>query len=350
MNLILVSKGNIIGGAQIFAKDLAKILQESKSKVMICSGIGKSFSELLEKNSIRHIQIKNYQSPISLIYNLIILMKIIKDNNVTRVYGNSTISIILSRFIKLFFRELDIRVIHHGLYFKSTKNPLTLKLVCLFERLTYKLSDISYFVSKEDEITYSNFIVRKINSVVIYNGVELLSFKRQYERDGVLRVVTIARHSHQKDYMGMFNAVRNLKDVKLTCLGDGPLMKKNIEYIKEQSLEDKIDIVGYSKNPSEYLRKSDVFLLLSNWEGLPISIIEAMNHKLPIIASDVGGVKEMIYDDHNGYLARNWNEAEKYIARFRDMNFNDYMVFSNNSYKIVESKFDLRKNYLAYIK
>ena len=60
--------------------------------------------------------------------------------------------------------------------------------------------------------------------------------------------------------------------------------------------------LGTGQDITELLHKSDLFVLISDWEGLPLSILEAMRCGLPIIASDVGGVKEAVVHSENGYL------------------------------------------------
>ena len=60
--------------------------------------------------------------------------------------------------------------------------------------------------------------------------------------------------------------------------------------------------LGNRDDITELLHKSSLFALLSDWEGLPLSILEAMRCGLPILASDVGGVKEAVYNSKNGYV------------------------------------------------
>ncbi len=67
-------------------------------------------------------------------------------------------------------------------------------------------------------------------------------------------------------------------------------------------MSDKVFFEGAVNNVPDYLQKADVFLLITNWEGLPISILEAMSYGLPVIASDVAGVKEEVLDGVNGFV------------------------------------------------
>ena len=61
-------------------------------------------------------------------------------------------------------------------------------------------------------------------------------------------------------------------------------------------------MLGARNDVPKLLKQADIFMLISDWEGLPLSILEAMRAGLPVIASDVGGVKEAVEDDVNGFL------------------------------------------------
>ena len=90
---------------------------------------------------------------------------------------------------------------------------------------------------------------------------------------------------------------------------------------------------------AELLPKFDVFLLLSNWEGFPISIIEAMRAGLPVIASDVGGVNEAVIDGVNGYLVdANDKNAVGVFMRLCDR-FEEIVRFGNQSRRLYLEKF-----------
>ena len=348
MFLIFVTKGDSIGGAQIFVKDLAKVLKESGKSVAVCSGAGSQFSAILNHEKIKHFQINKVESFFHLFLGLFRLINVIKDNGVSRIYANSTHAIIYARLCKLIFKDLDVRIIHHGLYYNSTKNRMILRFVKLFEFLTYRIADYTYFVAKTDETNYKKFINADFQSKVIYNGIKPVPSFRKPKIDKIFRVVTIARHSNQKDYLGMFKAIQGIPNIELISIGDGPLFDQNNAMVKKMKIEDKVKLIGYNQNPSDFLKTANVFMLLSNWEGLPISIIEAMNHGLPIIASEVGGVGELISDGVNGYLVSTWLEAKTKLELIQNFSETDYFNMSKNSREIVLQKFNSGKNYLDY--
>lgn len=349
MILIFVTKGDSIGGAQVFVKDLAKVLKENEKCVAVCSGSGDQFSAILKHEKIKHFQIKKAESFFGVILGLLSFVKIIKNNEISRIYANSTYAIIYSRLCKLIFKGLEIRIIHHGLYYNSTKNRVVLSFVKLFELLTYKIADCTYFVSKTDETNYKNFLNVNFQSRVIYNGVKPISNFKKPTINKIFKVVTVARHSDQKDYVGMFKAIQNINNIELISIGDGPLFNQNKELVKKMKIENKVKLIGYNQNPSDFLKTANVFLLLSNWEGLPISIIEAMNHGLPIIASEVGGVGELISNGLNGYLVSSWIEAKTKLELIQNSSEIDYNNMSTKSREIFLEKFNSEKNYLAYL-
>lgn len=349
MILIFVTKGDSIGGAQVFVKDLAKVLKENKQCVAVCSGVGNQFSAILKHEKIKHFQINKAESFFGVIIGLLRFVKIIKNNQISRIYANSTYAIIYSRLCKLIFKGLDIRIIHHGLYYNSTKNRVVLSFVKVYELLTYKIANYTYFVSKTDENNYKKFLNVNFQSRVIYNGIKPSSNFKKPTINKIFKVVTIARHSNQKDYKGMFKAIQNINDIELISIGDGPLLNENRELVNKMNIQNKVKFIGYNQNPSDFLKTANVFLLLSNWEGLPISIIEAMSHGLPIIASEVGGVGELISNGSNGYLVSSWLEAKTKLELIQNFSELDYYNMSKKSREIFLEKFNSEKNYLEYL-
>ena len=73
-------------------------------------------------------------------------------------------------------------------------------------------------------------------------------------------------------------------------------------FVRKRGLEDRVHLVGERTDIPEILAASDIFVLPSRWEGLPLTIIEAMMAGLPVVASQVGGVPELVEEGKSGFL------------------------------------------------
>lgn len=172
------------------------------------------------------------------------------------------------------------------------------------------------------------------------------------ETHDFLNCIVVARFTKQKRNIEVLQIVRELldagKNIKVTFVGDGPDFNKATRVADELQLGDSVVFLGARTDVAELLPKFDVFLLLSNWEGFPISIIEAMRAGLPVIASDVGGVKEAVQNGVNGYLVDvNNKNAVDIFARLRDK-FDEVASLGNQSRRLYLEKF-IVKNMLMSI-
>ena len=163
------------------------------------------------------------------------------------------------------------------------------------------------------------------------------------EKHDGLNCIVVARFSKPKRNIEILQIVRELlnagKNIKVTFVGDGPDFCKAKMVADELQLGESVVFLGARTDVAELLPKFDVFLLLSNWEGFPISIIEAMRAGLPVIASDVGGVKEAVKDGVNGYLVDvNDKNAVDIFARLCD-EFDEVASLGNKSRLLYLEKF-----------
>lgn len=146
--------------------------------------------------------------------------------------------------------------------------------------------------------------------LVLHNGVpDLVECKKSDSVvDPYLRLVMVARFCPPKQQIQIIAAVNALKEryhdiqIKLTLIGDGPELAIVEQQTKTMKYSDSIEFLGAKENAAELLSAYHVFVLISNWEGLPLSILEAMRQGLPVIASDVGGIPETVEDQVTGYL------------------------------------------------
>ena len=143
---------------------------------------------------------------------------------------------------------------------------------------------------------------------MIYNGVDLSRCipKKDYEAGETFCFVHVGRFNEQKNHKGLLKAFQTVLSrhphCRLNLLGDGELFAETKAYAAQLGMEKQVQFLGSQSNVYPYLHEADAFLLPSNYEGMPMTIIEAMGTGLPIVATRVGGVPDMITDGESGLL------------------------------------------------
>jgi glycosyltransferase involved in cell wall biosynthesis len=119
-----------------------------------------------------------------------------------------------------------------------------------------------------------------------------------------MRLIMVARFSKQKDQATLLRAVAKLADpsICVNFVGSGPTLESCQFLAKELKIDKKVTFLGDRRDVTNLLAQSQVFVLSTHYEGLPISILEAMRAGLPVIASNVNGIPEQIEDHKTGLL------------------------------------------------
>ena len=97
----------------------------------------------------------------------------------------------------------------------------------------------------------------------------------------------------------------NHSDSELWLIGDGEKKIEIERYVAENNLDESVRFLGLQSNVYGYLHDADMFTLPSNYEGIPMTLIEAMGTGVPIVATVVGGVPDML-DNNNSILVNNY--------------------------------------------
>lgn len=143
---------------------------------------------------------------------------------------------------------------------------------------------------------------------VIYNGIDLSRCipKTTYETGETMTILHVGRFDVPKNHAGLLEAFRLLRETHPECrlrlVGDGDLRADMEALAKEKGVSDAVEFCGMQSNVYPYLHNADIFTLPSIYEGNPMTIIEAMGTGLPIVASRVGGIPDMIHDGESGIL------------------------------------------------
>lgn len=154
---------------------------------------------------------------------------------------------------------------------------------------------------------------------VVLNGAPISNYhkKESYNIANKARIIHVGSLIPLKNHELMIKVAGLLKrqgiKFKMEFAGAGYLKEKLQEQVCNLGLEDCIEFVGLKDDISLFLKDADLFIFPSQYEGVPMSLIEAMASGLPIIASNVGGIPDMITDGVNGILIQP-NEEELFTA------------------------------------
>jgi len=153
---------------------------------------------------------------------------------------------------------------------------------------------------------------------IICNCVDVHRYKEGFNRDEIRQQlgfephhqigVVVATFKRQKGHRYLIDAAARLSskfpDFHILFVGDGELRVSLEKMVKDLHLEDKIHFLGTRKDVPALLSASDLFILPSLWEGLPMALIEAMASELPVVATDVSGTKQVMVDGKTGILVQ----------------------------------------------
>ena len=184
------------------------------------------------------------------------------------------------------------------------------RLQKIINTIYFKLGwSVPVALSPEVRNTIFSFYGLQENRVpMIFNGVDLRKClpKTDYSLSEPAVLLHIGRFNEQKNHKGLLEAfsriIKSHPNCCLQLIGDGDLQEEMKTYAKTLGIQEKISFLGSQTDVYPFLREADIFLLPSKFEGMPMTIIEAMGTGLPIVASAVGGVPDMLEDYTSGVL------------------------------------------------
>ena len=214
-------------------------------------------------------------------------------------------------------RSLKIPLIYtvHGWSFHDNQHPLVRRLRIMGERYLTSRSAVNISVSASNRQSGLDRIPG-LESMVINNGIDQQKFSplkafsdiRQelnIPADAIL-VLFIARFTAHKQPLALIRAFRDalplLPRMHLLMVGDGDEKTAGLQLVKEAGLEAKVSFQAFRQDVPDVLAASDIFVLPSLWEGLPIGLLEAMAMGKAVIATRVDGTKEVVRPGENGLL------------------------------------------------
>ncbi|MBI5913461.1 glycosyltransferase family 4 protein [Candidatus Azambacteria bacterium] len=314
--LFIITKSEI-GGAQKYVLDIARGAKEHGFAVSVASEHNSSFYETLTAAGIPFHEIKSVQRAINvwkeikLFFELLSLIRREKPDvlhlNSSKIGGIGAIAGKIARVPKIIFTA-------HGWAFNDFRPPWQKQAIILVSKFAALFQDTIICVSEHDEKgALEHHIAPAKKLITIHNGIDsaiaakkLMPRKEAREKLGIAEdafiVGTIANFYKNKALdMLPFAAISAAhSDVHFVIIGEGPEREKIERLIEKYQLKDRFTLTGALQDANIYLKAFDIFVLPSRKEGLPYALLEAMAAKLTCVASDVGGIPEIIENGVNG--------------------------------------------------
>lgn len=241
-------------------------------------------------------------------------------------------------------------------YYPALEKSIMYKKMLMMERYVIQHVDRINFVA---ELAKNHFLelhpeANQCKVSFVYNGIpdKVPSGKTEREAD-IIEMCCVASVSFRKGQHFIIEALKSipvdqLPKTHITFVGDGPERKRLQEDVLEAGLSGYVTFVGVSYDVDSYLYNSDVYILPSIDEGLPMAIIEAMRASLPIISTPVGGIPEMINHGVNGLLIQPTKEAVRDLL----MHLHDFewKEMGANARKTFITKFSIKQMVEGYAK
>ncbi len=308
---ILIVASNMVHIKNFHMPYVDALRQMGHSVYIMGSGEGADFNIPFKKRSL---SIKN----LSLIPKI---KKILKKEHFDAVLLHTTLA---AFWVRMAIRKLKDRpyVINtvHGYLFNEHTSALKSKAYILCEKLVRRVTDNVVVMNSEDAKIASEHKLC-IGKVLEINGMGVdfsrisINEKQSYGFTEYKNLVFVGEISKRKNQIFLVRALRRLPGYYLTLVGDGEEKDAIINEAKKIGVLERLKITGFTKNVSKYLSEADIYVSASQIEGLPFNVMEAMYARLPIVASDVKGNRDLLKD---GLLYR-YNNEDEYVDKVRSI-------------------------------
>ena len=374
-----------IGGPAIHTALLTQGLDPDRFQSVLVAGKVSAkegdMNYLADTYGIKPIIISDLQREISIVNDVMCffyILRIINKEKPDIVHTHTAKAGTVGR-IAVFIHNLiyggKIRVVHtfHGHVFHGYFGRMMSTIFVLTERILAKITDLVIAISEsqKNELVNKYRIVRASKVRVVKLGFDLEPF---VSSKNLARESTQIFNSGESDFVadelkigivGRLVPIKNHKmfleaakifleqnpSIKATFLiiGDGELKQELIDYCKEQGLSDHVQFLGWQKELPEIYSNLDIIALTSNNEGTPVSLIEAMACSVPVIATNVGGVQDLLGNSQLGFISDGFKICERGIL-CRDNDAKGFacgMKYLVNNKRLKKEKANLAKTFVV---
>jgi len=341
MKILFIVTQSELGGAQRFVFEAAKYFSQQGYEVAVAAGEGGnalfaqfSNEETIKTHSLKHL--KRTPGPITALLIIKEITRLLKTETPNVLFLCSTTAGILGSVAASSYKKRQkLLVVYRigGWAFRDPRPWWQNKIILWLEKLTGRFKDKIIVNSEIDrELAIKHGVAPAEKLIKIYNGVDTaklqflpkeeamtyLSIREQFSDTSYPQIKLIGCVANFYKTKGLeylveaarLNKVKSgIENLKYIVIGDGRGRKKLEQLIKKYGLEQTFFLPGRIADAYKYLKAFDVFVLPSLKEGFPWIILEAMAGQIPIVATTVGALPEIIEDNKEGMLVRPGNST-----------------------------------------
>lgn len=336
------------GGAEKAMVRLCSNLDKKKYKIE-CIALQKGDGSLikgLDKNKIEYSYFR-----ISTKFNILTRLNEIKKlKNYLRKKREAILicSLFKATFIgRVLGKTVSMRKIINWQHNTHDLNRITKRFLL---NLTNPISD---FIIADSKTVYDEYrkkiclLDSKKLVVVPIAGIELRRYYKKKSTTKKTIICSVGRLTKEKGYNRIIpiakEIVKKYPNAIFKIAGEGNQRHYLEKQIKENNIQDKFILLGFVRDIPNFLAEADIYIQPSRWEGQCITVVEAMASYLPIVANNVGGIRESMQNGKNGFLIPK-NNPEEYLEKIeiliKDKKLREKL--GKTSRKIAEDKYDIK--------
>jgi len=303
--LFVITRADTVGGAQVHVRDLAQKLHQDQHDVIVVTGTRGPYSEVLDEYDIKNIAFDDFIrsiNPLQDASTLFNLVKIIQTFQPDLVSTHSSKAGLLGRLASK-IAGVPCLFTAHGWSFTPGVSSKRRILYKTLEKIAEPWAAKIICVSDYDRTLALQAGMSPERLMTIHNGMPHLAddHRANPPASDPVQITMIARFDQQKDQATLIKAFKGIAQAHLNLIGDGPTMMAMQSLVNQLGLADQVRFFGFRPDIPDCLAQSHIFALISNWEGFPRTILEAMRAGLPVVATQVGGVDEAVQDGVTGF-------------------------------------------------
>lgn len=304
-----------LGGAENHLLQLCENLDKKKYNIQICTiyndvndGTPKIINRL-KKQKIKIFYLKfEKEKNINILFSIFSIIKIIKDQKYDLIHTHLPRSDFIGGIIKLRFPKVIWISTFHDAYIKGVYSGY--KVLYFLKYLYYKADKIIVVSDYVKTWAIRKLSISEQKLFEIQHGINIKKVTRKTKSNKNINLGCLARFEKRKGIDKLIKVMPEIlkirKETRLYIAGNDPFGYKNKlqNKIKKLKLEENIFLKSFTNEPDKFLKKIDIYVYPSVAEGFGLTILEALNNKLPVICFDISPLNRIIIDKENGFLVK----------------------------------------------